>query len=117
MKIKNCSSFVEAMDILEIYNGMSKEELVKQLLRSDIVIEAQRNSLSQAPIPAFCCEETVYLKTDTEKLPRIVTAFKVTSKDITYELCCGTVVSWHYDFEISRDRETGEKREVGLGAR
>lgn len=50
--------------------------------------------------PAFLPETIVYLKTDADLLPRLVSSYKVTSKDITYELCCGTVVSWHYDFEI-----------------
>lgn len=47
-------------------------------------------------------EEIVYLKTDPENLPRICTGYKVTQKDITYELSCGTNVSWHYGFEIKK---------------
>lgn len=49
----------------------------------------------------FEIRETVYLLTDPESLPRIITAFYVRDKDITYELTCATDSTIHYEFEIS----------------
>lgn len=49
--------------------------------------------------------DIVYLKTDKEQNPRIITAFvSCPAGDILYEVNCGTIVSRHYEFEI-----TGEK--------
>lgn len=46
--------------------------------------------------------QTVYLKTDIEQLPRIVTAIVVNPGDLCYELTQGRDYSKHYDFEISK---------------
>lgn len=54
-------------------------------------------------------KQVVYLKTDTEQLPRIVAAIKVNVYDIIYELACGTIYTYHYDFEISEERN-----EIGI---
>jgi len=47
--------------------------------------------------------EIVYLKTDKEQNPRIVYMMKVLQNEILYELACGTTVSTHYEFEISKE--------------
>lgn len=48
----------------------------------------------------FCIGDIVYLKTDTEQLKRIVTAFRVVPELIMYELTCGDKpTTFHYDFE------------------
>jgi len=47
--------------------------------------------------------EVVYLKTDKEQNPRIVYMMKVFQNEILYELACGTIVSSHYEFEISKE--------------
>lgn len=50
----------------------------------------------------FSIGQTVYLRTDTEQLQRIVTAIKVCGDNsLFYELSCGREVSDHYDFEIA----------------
>lgn len=49
-------------------------------------------------------EDIVYLKTDPEQLPRIVTRLIVSKQSVAYELCCGTITSEHYCFEISSER-------------
>ena len=49
--------------------------------------------------------DTVYLVTDVDGLPRMVTAILVTKVDCMYELSCGPQVSRHYDFEIETDEE------------
>lgn len=50
--------------------------------------------------------QEVYLKTDPEQLKRIVTQFSVTKNGIVYELSFGAIVSPHYDFEISTEKDT-----------
>lgn len=47
--------------------------------------------------------DIVYIKTDRDQLPRIVYCIKVYKNEITYSLSCGTVVSEHYPFELSRE--------------
>ncbi|GAB3701359.1 hypothetical protein GCM10027592_29370 [Spirosoma flavus] len=49
----------------------------------------------------FALKQTVYLKTDKEQLPRLVTAIKICPDGLLYELIQGTASSYHYDFEIS----------------
>lgn len=48
--------------------------------------------------------DTVYLKTDTEQLQRIVTRIDVTPKCLLYRLSCGVVDSCHYDFELTSEK-------------
>jgi hypothetical protein len=45
--------------------------------------------------------DIVYLKTDTDQRERIVTAYCLTVNGVTYELKQGNSSSWHYDYEIS----------------
>lgn len=47
--------------------------------------------------------DIVYLKTDREQNPRIVYMMKVFPNETLYELACGTTVSSHYEFEISKE--------------
>lgn len=53
----------------------------------------------------FEIKQIVYLKTDTEQKPRIVTGIRVQKDDICYELSSGTDVSVNYDFEISETKD------------
>lgn len=48
--------------------------------------------------------DTVYLKTDTDQLPRMVYCFMVYRNEILYKVACGTAISEHYDFELSTER-------------
>lgn len=48
--------------------------------------------------------EIVYLKTDEEQEPRLVTAKMERGNFVSYELSCGIMTSWHQAIEISRDR-------------
>lgn len=59
----------------------------------------------------FEFSETVYLKTDPNQYPRIITRMSVTKGSITYELSSGSTTSWHYDFEISRTKDILVKNE------
>lgn len=49
--------------------------------------------------------EVVYLKTDKDQLPRMVYGFDICGSlnEIIYRLACGTQISNHYDFEITRE--------------
>jgi hypothetical protein len=49
--------------------------------------------------------DIVFLKTDVEQQPRIVTCIiACPAGDILYELSCGTTSSKHYDFEITIEK-------------
>lgn len=48
--------------------------------------------------------DTVYLKTDSDQRPRIITGISVrTAGLIMYDLAQGTASTWHYPFEISTE--------------
>lgn len=50
----------------------------------------------------FELRQIVYLKTDEEQLPRMVTSVEVAcDMSVMYHLACGTQVSTHFGFEIS----------------
>nr|ARK08857.1 hypothetical protein A6C57_00230 [Fibrella sp. ES10-3-2-2] len=51
--------------------------------------------------PVYNLKQTVYLVTDKEQLPRLVTAIKITPDCLLYDLSQAQNVSTHYDFEIS----------------
>lgn len=53
----------------------------------------------------YSIEEIVYLKTDPEQLPRMVTCIELRKNSVSYQLSCGTQVSYHYDFEISKEKD------------
>jgi len=53
---------------------------------------------------AFDMGQEVFLKTDREQYPRMITGYKVSPGGITYEVSCGTLTSWHYDFELSIEK-------------
>jgi len=51
----------------------------------------------------FNAKESVYLRTDVEQLPRMVTGVLMRPSGILYELAQGDTLSYHQDFEISRE--------------
>lgn len=48
--------------------------------------------------------DTVYLKTDTDQKPRIVTGFSVRPQGLLYQLTQGTYEVAHYEFEITAEK-------------
>lgn len=52
---------------------------------------------------AFNIEDVVYLKSDPDRLPRIVIRYTVSKYSTIYELSLADRVSTHYDFEITND--------------
>ena len=50
--------------------------------------------------------EIVYLRTDVDQNPRIVTGFIIeTEQSLLYILACGSTESRHYGFEITKVKE------------
>lgn len=48
---------------------------------------------------------TVFLKTDMDQLPRMIIGIKIClTNELLYELVCGTIISWHYEAEITTER-------------
>lgn len=52
----------------------------------------------------FNIGDIVYVTTDQEQLPRIVTSIKLTMAEVIYVVFQSTVSSEHYDFELSREK-------------
>lgn len=61
-------------------------------------------------ISEFSLKEVVYLKTDPEQKPRIVTSISFKgSGAVTYSLGCGIEDTDHYDFEITKEEDILKK--------
>ena len=52
----------------------------------------------------FNIGDRVYLETDKEQNEMIVTGLNVRHSHVTYALSCGTDETYHYDFEISVEK-------------
>ncbi len=52
----------------------------------------------------FEIEEVVFLITDSEQVQRIVTGIQIGKNSIIYRLAQGITESWHYDYEIARNK-------------
>lgn len=55
--------------------------------------------------PAFELHQIVYLKTDVEQKPRIVTAIKITPGALVYELTQCSYITGHYASEINSEKD------------
>jgi len=54
----------------------------------------------------FQIQQTVYLKTDKEQKPRLVTGITLRPfNSVTYGLTEATCENWHYGFEITEERD------------
>uniref|UniRef100_A0A6M3KBH4 Uncharacterized protein n=1 Tax=viral metagenome TaxID=1070528 RepID=A0A6M3KBH4_9ZZZZ len=47
--------------------------------------------------------EIVYLSTDNDRMPRLITRYMVDSGSVKYELAYGDKKSWHYQMELTRE--------------
>jgi hypothetical protein len=52
----------------------------------------------------FDIGDIVFLRTDPEQNERMITRFMVSKPSIEYEVVCGTEVSLHYGFELSKEK-------------
>ena len=53
----------------------------------------------------FDIGDSVYLRTDPEQAERLVTGINVRESGISYAATCGTNESWHYAFEMTKERD------------
>lgn len=104
------------------YNKMSHEDLIAGFKSkfSDIRIyskanprpttnpsnESSQNKTASGHVLKFNISQVVYLKTDTDQSPRIVTGIQLRpSSAITYGVSSGAEETWHYDIELSDERD------------
>jgi len=52
----------------------------------------------------FELEEIVFLITDNDQYQRIITGIQYCKNGLLYRLACGTTDSWHYEFELERNK-------------
>lgn len=53
----------------------------------------------------FNIGDFVYLKTDVDQKQRVITGINVRATGILYDVCQGSTSSWHYDFEMSEEKD------------
>lgn len=53
----------------------------------------------------FNIGDLVYLKTDNDQSQRMIISISVRKRDLVYELSFGSVSSWHYEFEITEEKD------------
>lgn len=53
----------------------------------------------------FKIGDSVFLKTDREQAERLVTGINLRKNGITYAISYLTLETWHYDFEMTRERD------------
>lgn len=53
----------------------------------------------------FNIGDLVYLKTDNDQSQRMIVSISVRKRDLLYELSFGSVSSWHYEFEITEEKD------------
>lgn len=49
--------------------------------------------------------DEVYLKTDTDQIQRLIVGIWITQNSVKYEVACSISTSWHFDFEMSREKD------------
>jgi hypothetical protein len=57
----------------------------------------------------FDIEQRVYLVHDPDQVERIITEFSASKFGHQYLLICGSDESWHYEFEISKEKDNVQK--------
>ncbi len=53
----------------------------------------------------YAIGDTVFLKTDSDQLERLITGYVIRQGSIMYELSQGSNSSFHYNFEINIDKD------------
>jgi hypothetical protein len=49
--------------------------------------------------------QMVYIKTDKEQMRRMVVSISFRPTGVLYELNCGVSNSWHYEMEVSEEKD------------
>lgn len=60
---------------------------------------------SHTILTAFEIGDMVYLKTDPDQKVRLCTGWLVDDTSVLYRLQCGTAYDWHYEIEISKEKD------------
>lgn len=58
--------------------------------------------------------DTVFLKTDPDESPRLVTGIVVRPSTLLYTLACGDKESSHYDMELTTEKPSATKSNAGF---
>lgn len=53
----------------------------------------------------FVWGDTVFLKTDPDQLPRMIVGVVVKKSHVMYEVVKGETTSYHYDYEMAREKD------------
>lgn len=86
----------------EWYSALSKiDTKIKEIAGKTPKIEPPKNK----HILHFDIGDSVYLKTDPEQCERLVTGVNIRQNGISYALSHLTNESYHYDFEITKERD------------
>lgn len=59
----------------------------------------------------FNIGQRIYLDTDPEQYERIITGILITQGDIIYRVVCGDVETYHFEFELSKEKKLIEEEE------
>jgi len=83
--------------------------------QNNVIVQDQDGNISKQLLVAvlssghkleFQIEQIVYLNTDKEQVPRIVTGISLRPfNSVTYGLTQNATETWHYGFEISDERD------------
>lgn len=60
--------------------------------------------------------DIVYLRTDGDQCERLITAIQIVPNGLIYRLVKDTVETWHYDFEISFEKNFILKSDKNLNS-
>jgi hypothetical protein len=69
-----------------------------------VKMETQTKIKNKIKRNKFYLGNIVYLITDKEQLPRMITALILRSTGYSYELGCGATSSWNTEIEISSEK-------------
>lgn len=56
-------------------------------------------------VSEFSIGDTVYLITDNEQSAGLLTRIMFSPNQVEYEIAIGATKSWHYGFELSKERD------------
>lgn len=65
----------------------------------------KKNNMSMLINTKFNLRGIVFLSTDVDQKARIVTGICIRDTGVNYELSCGSTTSWHYDFEMTEEKD------------
>lgn len=64
--------------------------------------------------PKYALGDIVWLKTDREEIPRMISGLVIRPTGILYTLACGEKEGTHYDIELSAEKPSATKSGAGF---